>query len=102
MKILLHAVLQHTRSVFVGEFLAKNHVTTLEHPTYSPDLVTADFYLFTRMKTEWKRWRPCDATDIIKNATEELKRISHNGFQEYLPTHLQSLAELYSCTRGLF
>ena len=27
-------------------------------------------------------WRFCDATDIIKNATEELKRLSQNGFQE--------------------
>jgi hypothetical protein len=26
--------------------------------------------------------RFCDATDIIKNTTEELKRLSQNGFQE--------------------
>jgi hypothetical protein len=25
----------------------------------------------------------CDATEIIKNATEELRKLSLNGFQEY-------------------
>jgi hypothetical protein len=37
------------RSVLVREFLAKNSV---EHPTHSPDMAAADFYLFTRVKTE--------------------------------------------------
>jgi hypothetical protein len=32
----------------------------------------------------------CDATDFIKNATKELKRLSENGFQECFP-HLYSL-----------
>jgi hypothetical protein len=27
--------------------------------------------------------RLCDSTEIIKNATEELKRLSQNGFQKY-------------------
>jgi len=45
----------------------------LEHPPYSPDLAAADFYLL-------KGRRFCNATDIIKNATEELKRLSQNGF----------------------
>jgi hypothetical protein len=27
-------------------------------------------------------WRFCDATDIMKNSTEELKRLSQNGFKE--------------------
>jgi transposase len=34
------------RSILVKDFLAKNNVTTLEHPPYSPDLIPADFYLF--------------------------------------------------------
>jgi hypothetical protein len=29
-----------------------------------------------------KGQRFCDVTEIIKNATEELKRLSQNGFQE--------------------
>ena len=33
-------------SVLVKDFLAKNNVTMLEHPPYSPDLAVVDFYLF--------------------------------------------------------
>jgi hypothetical protein len=53
-------------------------VTKLEH---SPDLAQADFYLFRLIKLALKGWRFCDVIDI-KNATEELKRLSQNGFHE--------------------
>jgi hypothetical protein len=33
------------RSVLVQDFLAKNNLRTLEHPPYSPDLATTNFYL---------------------------------------------------------
>jgi transposase len=77
-------------SVLVKDFLAKNNVTILEHPPHSPDLAPADFYLFPRLKSSMKGWRFCDATDIIKNAMEELKRFSQNDFQE-------CFQNLYSC-----
>jgi transposase len=72
------------RSVLVKDFLAKNNVTTLERPSSSPDLGAADFYLFPRLKSALKGRRSsfCDTTDIIKNAIEELQRISQYGFQE--------------------
>jgi hypothetical protein len=62
--------------------LAKNSVTTLEPPSYFPDLAPADFYMFPQPKTAFKGRRFCDATDIIKNGTEDLKKLSKNGFQE--------------------
>jgi hypothetical protein len=62
------------RSVLVKVVLAKN-VSTLEHPPYSPDLAPADFYMFPPLKSALKGRSFCDATDIIKNATEELKRL---------------------------
>jgi len=34
------------------------------------------------MKSPFNGRRFCDACDIIKNATEELKLLSQNGFQE--------------------
>jgi hypothetical protein len=56
-------------------------VTTLENPQHSPDLSPADFYVFPHWNQHLKGRRFCDATDIIKNATEEkLKRISQNVF----------------------
>jgi len=66
----------------VKNFLAKNNVPTLKHPPYSPGLAPADFYLFPRLKSALQEDHFYDATDIIKNVMEELKRLSQNGFQE--------------------
>ena len=81
---LLHDNAPAHQSFWVKDFLAKNFVTTLERPSSSPELAAAEFYLFPRLKSALKgqRWRFCDTTDIIKNATEELRRISEYGFQE--------------------
>jgi hypothetical protein len=57
----------------VKDVSAKNNA---QHPPYSPDLTAANFYLFPKIKSALKGRRFCDATDIIKNATEELKRLS--------------------------
>jgi hypothetical protein len=70
------------RLILVKEFLAKNSVTTLEHSPNNPDLGPATFYLFPRQKSALKERRLCDATDIINNATKELKRLSQEGFQK--------------------
>jgi len=87
---LLHDNAPTHSAVLVKDFLANNNVTKLEHPPRSPDLATADFYLFPRLKSALKVRCFCDANDIIKNATEELKRLSQNGFQE-------CFQHLYSC-----
>ena len=48
---LLHDYAPAHWSVAIKDFLAKNIVTTQEHPPYSPDLTPADFYLFHRLKS---------------------------------------------------
>jgi hypothetical protein len=79
--------------ILVKDFLPKSSVTTLEHPPYSPDLAEADFYPFPRVKSALKGRPFCDATDVIKNATEELKK----AFTKWLPgrfsTTLRTLKE---------
>jgi hypothetical protein len=64
----------------VKDFLAKNILTTLQHPPYSPKPASADFYLFPRITSALKERRFFDACDVIKNATERMKRLSQNGF----------------------
>jgi hypothetical protein len=91
-----------TPAAFVKNLLPKDNVTTTQNPKFSSDKAAPDFYLLPRLKSALKGGSFCDATDIIKNATEELKRLSQNGFQEPFPTTLQSLAEVCSCTGGLF
>ena len=71
---LLHDNAPAHRSVLVKDFPAKNNVTTLEPPPYSPDLAPADFYMFPRLKSALKIRRISHATDI-KNAMEELNRV---------------------------
>ena len=51
---LLHHNAPAHRSVLPKDFLAKNNVTTLEHPPYSPDLASADFYLFPGLNSALK------------------------------------------------
>jgi hypothetical protein len=46
-------------------------------------------YQLPRLILALKGWRFCDATDKIKNATEELKIVSQNDFQEFFQ-HLHS------------
>jgi transposase len=86
---LLHYNAPAHQSVLVKDFLAKNNVTTLEHPPLSPDLDPPDFYLFSQLKSALKGQFFCDANDMMKNATEEMKRLSQNGFQE-CSQHLNS------------
>jgi len=63
--------------VGLGEgFLKKKIPTILEHPQYFPIIAPNDSYLFSQLKSALKGRRFCGASDIIKNATEELKRLS--------------------------
>jgi len=91
-------MLQHT-----GRFWSRiSEQRTIEHPPYSPNLALVDFYLFPRLKSALKGRRFCDATDIIKNATDELKKSSTKWLPRMFPTNLHSLADVYSCTWKYF
>jgi transposase len=70
------------RSDLVKCFLANNNLRKLEHPPYSPNLGPAEFHLFPHLKSALKGRRFCVATDIIKNRTEGLRRLSQKDFQE--------------------
>jgi hypothetical protein len=63
----------------VKDFVAKKNVTTLEIPAYSPGLDPSDFFLFFILKSAVNGWPFLDVTDIIMNATEELKIFSQNA-----------------------
>ena len=82
------------RSALNTNFLAKNDVTLLEHSPYSPGLAPAVSCPFPPLKSVFNERSFRDARDIIKNATEELKRLSQNGFQECLQ-QLNSLWQKY-------
>jgi hypothetical protein len=71
-------------------FLSKEQCHKTAASPHSPDLAKADIYLLPRLKSALKGRCFCDSNDIIRNATEELKRLSQTGFQE-------CFQHLYSC-----
>ena len=51
------------------------------------------------MKSALKRRRFCETTDVIKNAMEELKRLSQNGFQKRFQ-HIYSRWQKFKVAQG--
>jgi len=66
----------------VREFLAKNPITKMDHPPYSPDLAPCDFWLFPKLKNAFKWQRFADLSDIKRNVKTLLRGIPENDFQD--------------------
>ena len=86
-------------SILVKDLLAENNVTTLEHLPHSPDLAAAEFYMFHKLKSVLTRRHFCDATDVIRNGTDELKSF-HKA--DYAANSFTVAGKVCSCTRRLF
>ena len=63
------------------EFLATKQITVLEHPAYSPDLASSDFFLFPKIKEILKGRHFGDIDGIRSNTTAALKILPQNQFQ---------------------
>jgi hypothetical protein len=62
-------ILQHDNapaysSLRVSQFLAGKDISAMDHAPYSPDLVSADFWMFSKLKSVLKRKRFSDVQDI--------------------------------------
>jgi hypothetical protein len=68
--------------VFSQEFLRREHCENTGTSPYCHDVAAVDFYLFPRLISTFKGRCFCDATDVIKNVMEELRRLSQHDFQE--------------------
>ncbi|GFV86608.1 histone-lysine N-methyltransferase SETMAR [Trichonephila clavipes] len=77
----------------VKQFLAKKGAVQIEHPPFSPDLNSPDFFLFPRLKLALKRKRFDDIPDIQRNATRLLNSISKEDF-------LKSFQDMYNRSQG--
>ena len=64
----------------IRQFLTSRHVTTLDHPPYSPDLAPCDFFLFPKLKSVLKGNRFEDIDDIKDETTSLLKNIKEEDF----------------------
>ena len=63
------------------EFLATKQISVLEHPAYSPDQASSDFFLFPKIKEILKGRHFDDIDDVKCNTTAALKVIPQNQFE---------------------
>ena len=73
-----------TKNKSKEEFLATKQISVLEHPAYSPDLATMDFFLFPKIKKILKGRHFDGIDDIRNNTTAALKAFPQNQFQNGL------------------
>jgi histone-lysine N-methyltransferase SETMAR len=71
----------HTAGVVV-HFLTRKQVTVLHHPSYSPDLAPADFFLFPRLKSQLKGKHFQDISPIQANVTKQIRSIPKDSFKK--------------------
>ena len=78
---LLHDNAPAHRLTLIIDFLAKNHILSVNHSAYSPDMAPCDFYLFGKLHLamKGKRFAPVEA--IQKACTDILKDISVNDLK---------------------
>ncbi|PNF27477.1 hypothetical protein B7P43_G08983 [Cryptotermes secundus] len=71
----------HTAYI-VQEFWAKNKMTVVAHPPYSPDLAPCDFFLFPKMKMKLKGRRFDTVEEIQAETQTVLNALTKKDFQD--------------------
>jgi len=64
----------------VKQFLAQQKVTVIDHPTYSPDLAPADYFLFPKVKSHLKGRLFDSILDIQRAVTSTLNTNAKDNF----------------------
>ena len=82
-----HLIIHHdnapaNRSFKVSQFLAKNNMTVVPHPPYSPDLPPCDFFLFPKLKLRMKSRRFNTTAEIQEESQRGLDTIPKRDLQE--------------------
>ena len=79
---LLHDNAPSHLSTLMTDFFIKNHILTLNHSPYSPDLAPCDFYLFGKLYLAMKRKRYKDVEHIQTATTSILEMIPTNDLKK--------------------
>jgi len=64
----------------VCQFLPPKKVTTLYHPTYSPDLSPPEYFLFPKLNMKLKGFHFVDVAEIQEAVTDELNKVQKEEF----------------------
>jgi hypothetical protein len=65
----------------IHDFLANMNITVLPQPPYSPDLASADIFLFPKLKSTLKGRRFRMIQEITENSQTELRAIPKKAYQ---------------------
>jgi hypothetical protein len=63
------------------QFLANKCISVLQHPIYSPDLASCDFYLFPRVKSALKGTHFQSVNEVKSKTVDLLNRVSADDLQ---------------------
>jgi transposase len=77
---LLHDNALPHNATIVKQFLAQRKLTVLDHPSYSPDLAPADYFLFRKVKSHSKGRLFDSIPDIQKAVTSTLNTTEKGNF----------------------
>jgi len=77
----LHSNMPSHNAAIVKKFLVNRNIAVLHHPTYSPDLAPADYFLFPKLKFSLKGRHFQTVEEIQCAVTKELN-ISKTAFLE--------------------
>jgi len=80
-KLVVPSMLAHL-SLLIHDFLTKHEMKLVLQPPFSPDSASADFFLFTMLKSILKGRQFESVEEIIENLLAELHSISKVLFQE--------------------
>ncbi|CAH1991365.1 unnamed protein product [Acanthoscelides obtectus] len=81
------------------QYLTEENVELLDHPPYSPDLSTNDFFTFLKIKNRLRGQRfqsPEEAVDAFKNAVLDLPANEWNKCFENMCERMQITAEIFN------
>jgi hypothetical protein len=90
----------HT-ALSVQRFLVAKKMVVVSHPSYSPDLVLCDFFLFPRLKSKLKGRRFQDVTEIQEQSLTVLHAIQKKSIPAVLLAVAETLDPLHKLGRGI-
>jgi len=79
-RFLLHDNAPSHNATIIKQFLTQQKVTVFDHPSYSPDLAPADYFLFRKVKSHLKGRLFASISDIQKAVTRTLNTTAKDDF----------------------
>jgi len=98
--LLHHDIAPSHTSVLTQQFLAKNKMTVIPHPPYSPDLAPCDFFLFAKRKLKLKG-RRFDTIEEVQTESQRALDTDRKGLPGSVPKMEEAVGTVSTCGRKL-